>query len=159
MANLSDYLPRESTPTLDKVTTEGNVTTNDITVGNLTSTGINDNASSTAITIDASQHVGIGTAPTTSALTVDGGISSGSLRINNTANTANYSTISDGGGLVLQAHNNNPIYFYAGGAEVARITETGNLTAIGNVTAYSDERLKSDVENPRRLQGLRHARR
>jgi hypothetical protein len=56
--------------TLDQTTTAGNVTTNDITVGgltagdttvgNLTSTGIDDNATSTAITIDASENVGIG---------------------------------------------------------------------------------------------------
>ena len=49
-----------TTYTLDQTTTAGNVTTNDITVGNLTSTGIDDNATSTAITIDASQNVGIG---------------------------------------------------------------------------------------------------
>ena len=47
--------------TLDNVTDNGNTTTNDITVGNLTSTGIDDNATSTAITIDANENVGIGT--------------------------------------------------------------------------------------------------
>ena len=46
--------------TLDQTTTAGNITTNDITVGNLTSTGIDDNATSTAITIDADAKVGIG---------------------------------------------------------------------------------------------------
>jgi hypothetical protein len=50
-----------TTYTLDQTTTAGNITTNDITVGNLTSTGIDDNATSTAITIDADENVGIGT--------------------------------------------------------------------------------------------------
>jgi len=51
-----------TTYTLDQTTTAGNTTTNDITVGNLTSTGIDDNATSTAITIDANENVGVGTA-------------------------------------------------------------------------------------------------
>ena len=53
---------RGSSSTLDDVTGNGNTTTNDITVGNLTSKGIDDNATSTAITILASGKVGIGTA-------------------------------------------------------------------------------------------------
>lgn len=43
------------TDTLDAVTGRGATTTNAVTVGNLTSTGIDDNATSTAITIDSSQ--------------------------------------------------------------------------------------------------------
>ena len=43
--------------TLDNVTDNGNTTTNDITVGNLTSTGIDDNATSTAITINSAENV------------------------------------------------------------------------------------------------------
>ena len=39
--------------------------------GNLTSTGIDDNATSTAITIDSSQNVGIGTSSTDAKITVD----------------------------------------------------------------------------------------
>jgi hypothetical protein len=48
------------TDTLDSVTGRGATTSNAVTVGNLTSTGIDDNATSTAITIDSSQNVGIG---------------------------------------------------------------------------------------------------
>jgi hypothetical protein len=48
------------TDTLDSVTDRGATTTNAVTVGNLTSTGIDDNATSTAITIDSSQNIGIG---------------------------------------------------------------------------------------------------
>ena len=45
-----------STPTLDAVTGAGATTTNAITVGAFTSTGIDDNATSTAVTIDSSQN-------------------------------------------------------------------------------------------------------
>ena len=45
-----------ATPTLDAVTTAGATTSNAVTIGNLTSTGIDDNATSNAITIDASQN-------------------------------------------------------------------------------------------------------
>ena len=44
---------------MDSVTGRGATTTNAVTVGNLTSTGIDDNATSTAITIDSSQNVSI----------------------------------------------------------------------------------------------------
>ena len=58
MAKLSDYMnPIPATDTLDSVTDRGATTTNAVTVGNLTSTGIDDNATSTAITIDSSQIV------------------------------------------------------------------------------------------------------
>lgn len=58
------------TDTLDSVTSRGNTTTNSITVGNFTSTGIDDNATSTAITIDASENVGIGTTTPTEPMHV-----------------------------------------------------------------------------------------
>jgi len=45
-----------------------------LTVGSLTSTGIDDNATSTAITIDASENVGIGNASPSQALDVTGSI-------------------------------------------------------------------------------------
>jgi hypothetical protein len=45
---------------LDAITDNGATTTNAVTVGSLTSTGIDDNATSTAITIDANENVGIG---------------------------------------------------------------------------------------------------
>jgi len=59
ISDLGTYLTAES-DTLDSVTGRGATTTNAVTVGNLTSTGIDDNATSTAITIDASENVGIG---------------------------------------------------------------------------------------------------
>ena len=59
--DLSGYLTSYTeTDTLDSVTGRGATTTNAITVGNLTSTGIDDNATSNAVTIDADGNVGIG---------------------------------------------------------------------------------------------------
>jgi hypothetical protein len=95
-----------TTYTLDQTTTAGNVTTNDITVGgltagdttvgNLTSTGIDDNATSTAITIDASENVGIGAAPDTTGfggtfkyLGLNGGSGNGVFNGQTTSTTVN----------------------------------------------------------------------
>ena len=62
------------TDTLDSVTDRGATTTNAVTVGNLTSTGIDDNATSTAITIDSSQNIGIGASSPAAKLDVNGSI-------------------------------------------------------------------------------------
>ena len=56
ISDLGTYLTAES-DTLDSVTDRGATTTNAVTVGNLTSTGIDDNATSTAVTIDSSGTV------------------------------------------------------------------------------------------------------
>ena len=56
ISDLQTYLTAEA-DTLDSVTDRGATTTNAVTVGNLTSTGIDDNATSTAVTIDSSQDV------------------------------------------------------------------------------------------------------
>ena len=60
------------TDTLDSVTGRGATTTNNITVGNLTSTGIDDNATSTAITIDGSSANQVTLKSTTSPVEVVG---------------------------------------------------------------------------------------
>lgn len=52
----------------------------------------------------------------------------GAVRLTNTANPANFGTISDGGGLVVNSGNNNPMYFYTGGAERMRIDSSGRVT-------------------------------
>jgi hypothetical protein len=82
------------TDTLDSVTDRGDTTTNAVTVGNLTSTGIDDNATSTAITIDSSQNVGIGTGAAIGApLHVDGSSSTGVagyLRLQNNNSNVGY---------------------------------------------------------------------
>jgi hypothetical protein len=58
MATLSSLIQNyTSTETLDSVADRGATTNQSLTMGNLTSTGIDDNAVSTAITIDSSQDV------------------------------------------------------------------------------------------------------
>ena len=57
--------------TLDNVTDNGNTTTNDITVGNLTSTGIDDNATETTMTISPDENVAFGTGITSPTYQVD----------------------------------------------------------------------------------------
>ncbi len=61
MATLSSLIQNyTSTETLDSVADRGATTNQSLTMGNLTSTGIDDNATGTAITIDSSQNVTVG---------------------------------------------------------------------------------------------------
>ena len=94
------------------------------TITDFTSTGIDDNATSTAITIDSSEKVGIGTSSPNQKLEVVG-----TLQVTNTANASNNSSIRDGGGLIIESGNNNPIYFYTDGSEQMRIDN--NAVGIG----------------------------
>jgi hypothetical protein len=75
--------------------------------------------------IDSSGNVGIGAGSPAGKLDVVG-----ALRLTNTSNSANFGTLSDGGGLVITSGNNNPMYFNAGGSERLRITSAG-LVGIG----------------------------
>ena len=94
------------------------------------STGIDDNATSTAITIDASENVGIGTSSPTSplhitgsghtALTITGGASSDAqIRFGDSANT----TI----GMINYDNSANALKFVVNGSTAARIDSSGNV--------------------------------
>jgi hypothetical protein len=113
-----------------------------------TSTGIDDNASSTAITIDSSQNVGIGTSSPASALTVsDGTVSSlnpfggtnlfldsiGSNYLQFGSGTSSSPAIyfgdsADGDvGGIIYAHASNAMSFRTNGSERMRIDSSGNV--------------------------------
>jgi hypothetical protein len=102
----------------------GNVSLN-TTIENFVSTGIDDNATSTAITIDSSDNVGIGTTSPTAPLDVAGSINCDEFKTavgNTTINTFGaYSTL-----------------FKTNNTERMRITSAGNV-AIG--TTSTDAKL------------------
>jgi hypothetical protein len=110
----------------------GDVNSDSVTTGTFTSTGIDDNATSTAITIDSSENVGIGTASpnaytnyttltlngaTSSALDFEGG---GTLmaEVLATANDLILQTAQSDGELIFKS---------AGGSEAVRIDSSGNV--------------------------------
>jgi len=97
------------------------------TIANFTSTGIDDNATSTAVTIDASENVGIGTASPSARFEVeDNGSATGNVIMKVTQDDQSshygmsvgndaYSTTDTDGFLIYQA-NNGHTYIYNGGA-------------------------------------------
>ena len=103
-----------------------------LTTGTFTSTGIDDNATSTAITINSSQNVGIGTASPNAyanytTLTLNGATSSAiDFEGGGTLMAEVFSTAND---LVLQTTNSDGelIFKSAAGIEAARINSSGNV--------------------------------
>ena len=144
MANLSDYIVNfTSLDTLNSVTGRGATTTNDITIGNLTSTGIDDNATSTAITIDADENVGIGT---TSPVSLGAGYKNldirhttgGGVTLGDASNIHAY-LFSDNNGVTLQSPGSRSIKFTTVATERMRIDSAGN---VGIGTAAPDSKLQ-----------------
>ena len=146
---------RGSASTLDDVTGNGNTTTNDITVGNLTSKGIDDNATSTAVTIDATGRVGIGDTNPTSSLHISTGGSSrvlctngtqemlsgvwaGLSRIENSGSQFNIGTGS-ADNLVLRTNNIDRVTIDPSGALLAGLsTNTSGSGATGKINSRQD---------------------
>ena len=107
--------------------------------------GIDDNATSTAITIDASENVGIGTTAPSAKLHVSGGADS---KIRNTATSgSSWFVGSNIDSYILHNESNTPMVFTTNGTERMRIDSAGRVTmpyqpaflAVGNAgnTAYS----------------------
>jgi hypothetical protein len=139
-----------ATPTLAAVTGAGATTTNAVTIGNLTSTGIDDNATSTAITINSSENVGIGTTSPDSgprlhlskgsAGTVDSHANSvltieddstAILQFLTPANEGAQIRFGDpdsnGVGLIEYGHGTNNLNFHTAGSERMRINSSGKV--------------------------------
>ena len=119
------------TDTLDSVTGRGATTTNAVTVGNLTSTGIDDNASSTAITIDSSQNVGIGIAPGTDLDVYRSTTTASTIRARN--DSVSVYMEANNGYSYLNTYSNHPMLFGTNNAERMRIDSGGNV-GIGDST-------------------------
>ena len=96
------------------------------TATNFTSTGIDDNATSTAITIDSGEQVGIGTSSPSSRLEVYG-TGTSSSRIEVTRNTSSMYLGSTGAGGYIQTPDANPLIIYTNGTERMRIDSSGNV--------------------------------
>ena len=114
-----------------RTTSTGVDVTGSVTCDGFTSTGIDDNATSTAITIDASENVGIGTSSPSQKLDVNGTIiasstSSQGARIerNGTTGGANFDSVLASGSL----------HFRTGTTERMRVTANG-LTFNGDTAA------------------------
>jgi hypothetical protein len=120
----------------------GNTITNLTGVSNLASASslsLGTSGNTTAVTIDTSQNVGIGTASPSYKLDVNAGTSGGAIRIYNTANTntaylrATNSQSSvqmgeDGTGGFVEQLGAYPLRFFTNNTEAMRITSAGNLT-------------------------------
>jgi hypothetical protein len=101
-----------------------------LTTAGFTSTGIDDNATSTAITIDANENLGIGTASPLSKLDVSGGF----VTVSKDANTAGrigaseYITGSTANDLIVQATGSGVTKLYQSGVNSLNIDAAGRVT-------------------------------
>ena len=147
MATLSSLIQNyTSTETLDSVADRGATTNQSLTMGNLTSTGIDDNATSTTITIDASENVGIGGSPVSSTrrlMVKDTGdvrvdirsgadTNLGAIDFSDTSNTAR--------GQLVYDHNDDSMQFKTLSTERMRIDNNGTLgVGVTPATDWGDD--------------------
>ena len=114
----------------DVAITGGSITgLTELSTGTFTSTGIDDNATSTAITIDASENVGIGITNPSKPLhiqdtTNDG---SGGILLQSYLPVIELDDISGGGTSTVIKHDGTNTIIENGGSERARIDSSGNL--------------------------------
>jgi hypothetical protein len=127
ISDLQAYLTAES-DTLDSVTGRGATTTNAVTVGNLTSTGIDDNATSTKLTVaDTSITTG-----SIDQLIVAHSTDGGGIRIDST-NSTNSGSLRFGDdldnyiGALEYSHTDNAMSMYVNNATRMTLNSSGNV--------------------------------
>jgi hypothetical protein len=137
----------------DVAITGGSITgLTELSTGTFTSTGIDDNATSTAITIDASGNVGIGGTPN-EKLSIHTGSNNGGLRLDSSSGNYPFITFTENGaascylgdaggfgGTSTNAGIRAPlgaIEFRTGSSERARIDSSGNLLVGKTSTSYN----------------------
>lgn len=110
-----------------KALNQGVATTDSPTFANITTTGIDDNATSTAITIDASENVGIGVSTPNMQLQVSGGIA-----VSGDSALTQVSRLYESYGLQIDsgdaAGNTRPIVFRTGGTQRMTVDSSGRVT-------------------------------
>ena len=131
------------------------------TITDFTSTGIDDNATSTAITIDSSENVGIGTASPLAPLTVSSGSADGAISLgadvlltsitNNVRKigrivTPSYATAEEPVALILADFNgtDNQIAIGGGSSALNTATKILFLTASNTTTVSGSEAMRID---------------
>jgi hypothetical protein len=137
------------------------------TISNFTSTGIDDNATSTAITIDASENVGIGTSSTFGKASINsngapatsGNMSTGLTVHNTSGGTAiNIGTYDAGGYSYIQsayvnsAGTTRDLAFLTGATERMRIDSAGDV-GIGTTTPAAKLEVYESIRPALRLNG------
>ena len=139
----------------ETTSTGATITGNITATGNLTSLGIDDNADATAITIDSSENVGIGSASPSAQLHIVGSATTNQVKIENTdggtasapdlvlfRNSASPADADALGRIHFRGKTdtgaeNNYAYMYATAADVSNGAESGNLF-IGGLIAGAD---------------------
>ena len=128
-AQLFHFGSKKLNTTSTGIDVTGDVNSDSVTTGTFTSTGIDDNATSTAITIDSSENVGIGTA--SPAVELD--VASAAPQIRLTDTDGGYCELTNvGGNLLLQADKgdtqaSSSMRFDVDGTERMRIDDSGHV--------------------------------
>jgi len=103
--------------------------------GNLTSTGIDDNATSTAITIDSSENVGIGESSPDRKLHVNSGSSNAVAKFESTDTIATIEFVDVSGSVrEIGVSGNNTVFLNSAGVEDMRIDSSGHAIIPAGVT-------------------------